>query len=128
MKEIIDLTDEQFEELYGYNPSKEDEDEDYDEPVDLQADINWRPDFSKWVAISDDNIQDCKGLWMISPKIFWDNNHFIPDWCLGFRVPGFYEAREHTLGPKMSLDNPEEALRRLGFTIIKNPMWGWDIV
>ena len=73
-----------------------------------------------------DNNDDGPERWCIAPKVFWGMNGYVPDWDLGFSVPGFYESQEHTLTPKMSLDNPREALLSLGFEIIDNPKWGCD--
>lgn len=117
---MIDLTPEQLYELYGYRD--DDDDDDAIGWTDYSND-EWKPDFSKWVAIPQED--DCE-QWMIAPTIFWDANGFIPDWCIGFDVPGFYEANEHTLGPKMPPHEARQVLIALGFTIIDNPIWGRD--
>lgn len=123
---MIDLTNEQFEDLYGYNPD-EDEGYDYiDDYIDREK-SDWKPDFTKWVAIKSsvlDGEDDWSDRYFISPKLFWDNNGYIPDWCVGFSVPGFYESSEHCLGAKMDLHRPRHSLEALGFTIIDNPVWG----
>lgn len=116
---MVDLTIEQLKELYGHHWVEDEGEEVWVE----SAEDSWKPDFSKWVAIpQDDNPEQ----WAISPKVFWDANGFIPDWCIGFSVPGFYEASEHTLTPKMSQHEPRKALLAMGFTIIDDPVWGWD--
>lgn len=77
-----------------------------------------RGDFSGWVAM-EDPCQDEWKSWLISPRVFWKEEDCIPDWCMGFEVPGFWECCEHTLDTDE--EDPEAVLRALGFEIVK-----WD--
>jgi hypothetical protein len=124
---MIELTEEQFSEFYGLRKNK---------AGDWVKQKNWKPDFTKWVAIfsaEDDFNYDAEDgeesdwveeVWSVAPKPFWAANGFIPDTCLGFNIPGFYECEEHKLSPKMKKTDCEQAFRKLGFQIVKNPVWG----
>ncbi len=107
---MIDLTNEQWFEFYGIII---DEDGDAVYPSE-----QWKPDFSKWVAVlsCEDNEH-----WCIAPKPFWEANGFIPDHCIGFDVPGFWESQEHTLDS--NIEDQEKALRDLGFNVLINAKW-----
>lgn len=111
----MDFTKEQIAEFYGitYEGNRE---------VNIP---NWKPDFTKWVAVKryeDDGEVD----WCISPKVFWEAKRCIPDHCISFRVPGFYEAAEHELLPCDPAIDEEEALRSLGFEVITDPKWWYS--
>lgn len=128
---MIDLTEQEWLELYGID----------NEDRKIRG---FKPDFTKWVAIpvdmnedgdyddyDDDELAELgvdinrNSHWHIAPKVFWERNGFIPDSCIGFEVPGFYECQEHKLEANEETENPKQQLKQLGFEIIDNPVWGW---
>ena len=110
---MSDFTDEQLFEFYGL---KYDENE--DEYIQIKG---WKPDFSKWNALLSKGNEK---RWCIVPKLFWDANGFIPDFCIGFKVEGFCECEEHTLNSyNLNFEDQEQLLRNLGFEILVEPKW-----
>lgn len=110
---MIDFTDEQLCEFYGleYNENE-------DEYLQVKS---WKPDFSKWIAILSTGDEK---RWCICPKLFWEANGCIPDFCIGFDVEGFGECQEHMLDSyDLSLENQEQLLRNLGFEILVDAKW-----
>lgn len=111
---MIDLTNDQWREFYGLE---------FDENGDTDgAPRGWKPDFTKWVAVLwEENTED--SWWCIAPKPFWGANRCIPDHCIGFEVPGFWESTEHTLDSENDLLDQEEALKQLGFEVMRDAEW-----
>jgi hypothetical protein len=110
---MIDFTDEQLFEFYGLAY-----DENEDELIQIKG---WKPDFSKWFALLSKGDEK---RWCIVPKLFWNNNGFIPDFCIGFEVEGFVECQEHMLNSyELNLEDQEQLLRNLGFEILVEPKW-----
>ena len=103
---MIDLTKEQWAEFYGIT---------FDSRGNQESIPGWKPDFSKWYALWDAD-EDC---WFISPKVFYDNNKCIPDHCITFEVPGFYEGMEHALMSEnlTFYEEQEQQLIDLGFKL-----------
>ena len=82
------------------------------DPKSRQFNKSFKPDFSEWIAFEYED-----GGYCISPKEFWLEFKYKPDFPLPFRVPGIPEAQEHVL----ELDPSEEnKLLDLGFTILYN--------
>lgn len=107
---MVDLTNEQWMEFYGLTFNGEGDS--HGPPK------NWKPDFSKWVAVLS---CDDEEHWCIAPKPFWDANGCIPDHCIGFEVEGFWECQEHTLDS--DIRDEEQALRDLGFQVLVDVEW-----
>lgn len=78
-------------------------------------------DFTKWVAMPNEYSDGDSESWFIAPEEFWNKNNFIPDDCIGFTIPGFFECSEHTIestDPSLSVLQQAQALKDLGFKII----------
>lgn len=99
VREFVDLTEREFVGLYP---------------------DSGKCDLSKFVAVPSEEHE----RWHIAPRVFWQNNGFIPDWC-GPEVPGFAECCEHTY-EYLGDGDPREAFRSLGIEAVNNPVWGWD--
>lgn len=118
---MVELTEEQWLKFYGIEFI---EDEDGCSEAYGPSD-SWKPDFTDWIAArptDDDEWEEC---WGIAPKPFWDANKCIPDHSISFEVPGFWQSSEHIL--VSDLEDPEQALRDLGFTVLVNPKWWYEL-
>lgn len=82
--------------------------------------------FTDWVAVLYE--EDGDPRWCIAPQDFWDEHHYVPDDCIEFNVPGFFEAAEHVLRPldTLSIEEQGEALSKLGFKVLKDVHWYFD--
>lgn len=86
--------------------------------------------FTDWVAVLfKDNEEYGEARWCIAPQDFWDEHHYVPDDCIEFNVPGFFESAEHTLRPldNLSIEEQGEALGKLGFKVLKDAKWYFEL-
>lgn len=85
---------------------------------------NFKPNFNDWVAFKyDEEDYEQHTNWFIAPKTFWNNNGYVPDWSLGFKVPDFPETMEHCIEWSGTGDGSLE-LRSMGFHVLFNPSSG----
>lgn len=86
--------------------------------------------FTGWVAVLfKDSEEYGEARWCIAPQDFWDEHHYVPDDCIEFKVPGFFESAEHTLRPldNLSIEEQCEALGKLGFKVLKGARWYFEL-
>jgi predicted HAD superfamily Cof-like phosphohydrolase len=59
--------------------------------------------------------------WYVVEKDFWHNHHYVPDWEICLKVPGFDEGSEscyHPVDDRVDAIEAENILKTLGFTIL----------
>lgn len=59
--------------------------------------------------------------WYVVEKDFWHNHHYVPDWEICLKVPGFDEGSEscyHPVDDRVGDIEAENILKTLGFTIL----------